>query len=408
MDKIKQLIIELVKAIFGQSFEVVDPLTAAPKQPVFSSIWIELVYKLAISPYPQHIKEARLAQWILESGRGTSELAIKHFNFGGFKWRSEMSLYGQSVLIKVPSEDLPQAFVDFNSIQDFIDGAQAFMKRAPYVPTKWELTTTAEQYISAIGKVYATDPNYISKVVAMIPEAKTLLAQYADVSVNEPVRPDQSLDLGEDDNNGHTVPVIMPSAPVFEKVTGVHFKEHGTYKTKTGNADGLVMHYTVSGRSKANAIAVLKYLAKEGLGCMVMDENGIIYVPEDFVIQKDVAYHAGTSTWKGRTAMSTYFMGMEICNWGSAGKEKGCTDLRTVPKSENMHAGTYQKYTEKQEAAFIQFCLWQLKVNPEFKIENIVGHDEIAPTRKSDPGGSLSMSMPKFRELITKLSKEQV
>lgn len=398
---IKELIIALVKAIFGDSAEI----TTETKEPKFKTIWYELIYRLAFTSYPQHIKEARLAQWILESGRGTSELSKKYLNFGGFKWRSEMALYGKTVNIKVPSEDKVEAFTHFNSIPDFIDGAQAFMKRAPYVPTKWELTTTAEDYIKAIGPVYATDPKYVTKVISLIPEAKNLLAKYKDLVVQEPARPDQDLDLGED-NDTNTSIVITPSAPIFEKVKGVKFKEHGNYRTASGKAEGLVVHYTVSGRTRAAAIAVLKYLASQGLGCMVMDENGVIYVPEDFVIEKDVAYHAGASSWNGKTGMSTYLMGMEICCWGTDGKAKGMTDLRTSAKTENIKAGTYQKYTEKQEAALIQFCLWQLKVNPEFKIENIVGHDEIAPTRKSDPGASLSMSMPKFRKLIGARSLE--
>ncbi len=50
----------------------------------------------------------------------------------------------------------------------------------------------------------------------------------------------------------------------------------------------------------------------------------------------------------------------------------------------------------------VNFCLWQLKVNPEFKVDWIMGHDEVAIPlgRKSDPGGCLSVTMPEFREII--------
>jgi N-acetylmuramoyl-L-alanine amidase len=36
------------------------------------------------------LKGITIAQWLLESGRGTSRLASEHLNFGGLKWRSGM------------------------------------------------------------------------------------------------------------------------------------------------------------------------------------------------------------------------------------------------------------------------------------------------------------------------------
>ena len=39
-------------------------------------------------------------------------------------------------------------------------------------------------------------------------------------------------------------------------------------------------------------------------------------------------------------------------------------------------------------------------VCPDFDVEWVVGHDEIAPSRKSDPGASLSMTMPELRKIF--------
>ena len=36
--------------------------------------------------YP-HLKAVTLAQWMLESARGNSQLATRHYNFAGLKWR---------------------------------------------------------------------------------------------------------------------------------------------------------------------------------------------------------------------------------------------------------------------------------------------------------------------------------
>ena len=200
-------------------------------------------------------------------------------------------------------------------------------------------------------------------------------------------------------------PVIAPVAdnPLYKEpkivvVPAVKFNTHGKYLTKSGRNKGLVVHYTVSGRTADNAKGVLKYLASQGYGCPVMDEDGVIYVAGNgYDFEKHVTYHAGKSVWKGVSGISFYNIGMEICNWG-IGAKVGPT--RTIISHENQKAGTYQAYTAAQEAALENFIIWQCKTNPEFSLDWVVGHDEIAPQRKSDPGGSLSMSMPDFRKKL--------
>jgi len=55
------------------------------------STWSELVSaaRVAVIPAPA-LRMVTLAQWILESGRGTSRLATEYGNFAGLKWRPEM------------------------------------------------------------------------------------------------------------------------------------------------------------------------------------------------------------------------------------------------------------------------------------------------------------------------------
>lgn len=70
----------------------------------------------------------------------------------------------------------------------------------------------------------------------------------------------------------------------------------------------------------------------------------------------------------------------------------------------------YHRYTAAQEAALRRLLLWLYMNNPTvFRIDNILGHDEVAvrrqpgpPTlgRKQDPGGALSVSMATLREEI--------
>lgn len=51
------------------------------------------VYRHTDIRYP-HLKGITLAQWALESGWGLSDLAMKHNNFAGMKWRPAMDSYG--------------------------------------------------------------------------------------------------------------------------------------------------------------------------------------------------------------------------------------------------------------------------------------------------------------------------
>lgn len=192
--------------------------------------------------------------------------------------------------------------------------------------------------------------------------------------------------------------------PEFITVKGVRFKDRGAYKTPSGKFSGLVVHYTVSGRKASSARAVLDWLAKQGLGCMVMDEDGKIYIPEGFDVLRSWNHHAGVSKWGNLTSVSSHFAGMEICCWGKGSKEG---PFRESKGEANIIAGKYQAYTEGQEKSLLNFILWARTKNPEFKIENVVGHDELRTAAgkhgdKQDPGASLSMTMPAFREHVKK------
>lgn len=233
----------------------------------------------------------------------------------------------------------------------------------------------------------------MDKIKVLLEELVSLLKQY--FKETKDVRPD----------NPPMISVEEDNEPTIVKVPGVKYKLRGKYKTPSGMPLGPLVHYTVSGRTAASARAVVKYLADQGLGALVMDENGIFYCAENYNFLKDVVYHAGVSTWQGKSGVSFYTVGIEICNWGTDGDRRGAKDLRTVPARHNMKAGTYQMFTQKQEASLINFINYLKKMSPDFNTQWIVGHDEVSPNRKQDPGGSLSMTMPELRTLFVEKSK---
>ena len=89
-------------------------------------------------------------------------------------------------------------------------------------------------------------------------------------------------------------------------------------------------------------------------------------------------------------------------------------DLRQTEKVFNVTvAGTYHRMNATQEDALTKLLLWMHRNNPTvFKLDNVVGHDEVAVEdasstslgRKQDPGASLSLYMPAYRTKLAQMA----
>ena len=77
------------------------------------------------------------------------------------------------------------------------------------------------------------------------------------------------------------------------------------------------------------------------------------------------AWHAGKSRWKKFTNLNKNSIGIELVNKG--------------------HQFGYQNFSNKQIKSLIQLCKI-LKKKYEIKKENFLGHSDVAPLRKIDPG----------------------
>lgn len=224
--------------------------------------------------------------------------------------------------------------------------------------------------------------------------------------MDEPTRPDITPEIIEDDK-----PVTLYKEPNIVRVKGTSWQSKGKFLTPSGKPMGLVVHYTVSNNTPQSALGVLKYFQRTPkelgyqLACPIMDVNGDIYIPENWKFLSDRNNHAGRSFWNGRSGLSSYYMGIEICNWGlldsKTKKLVPIKDQRVIKKkTDHRDAGTYQKFSEKQEESLINLCIMLKKTCPDFSFDNVATHCEIAPARKSDAGGSLSMSGPEFRKTL--------
>ena len=123
----------------------------------------------------------------------------------------------------------------------------------------------------------------------------------------------------------------------------------------------IVYHYTGM-RSETKA---LKRLTDDNsnVSChYFIKSNGqiILMVPELYE-----AWHAGKSNWKNIQSLNRYSIGVEIQNSG--------------------HENLYEKFSNKQMNSvkkLLRFLTKRYRVN----CKNILGHSDIAPNRKKDPG----------------------
>ena len=83
------------------------------------------------------------------------------------------------------------------------------------------------------------------------------------------------------------------------------------------------------------------------------------------VRDENVAWHAGKSKWGKYTNLNNHSIGIELVNKG--------------------HRLRYQNFTKDQIKSLIQLCKF-LKKKYKIKKENFLGHSDIAPLRKIDPG----------------------
>lgn len=143
----------------------------APPRDLFGKL--AAAYATDASVLPQ-LKAVTLAQWGLESGRGTSELSIQHFNFGGLKWRKEMT--GFATPVEYLAHDGKTEYCKFSSVEAFIKGYWQFLTRSPYEGWKAH-TASGEDFMRFVGPIYCPDGGYVREVLDLVPEAESLLEQ---------------------------------------------------------------------------------------------------------------------------------------------------------------------------------------------------------------------------------------
>jgi N-acetylmuramoyl-L-alanine amidase len=100
------------------------------------------------------------------------------------------------------------------------------------------------------------------------------------------------------------------------------------------------------------------------------------------VSETDRAWHAGESQWFRETALNDRSIGIELVN------RSGCASDATLSKQLKPLAALcrFEDYPSDQIAVLIQLIQGIIERHPEISPVNVVGHADIAPDRKVDPG----------------------
>ena len=123
----------------------------------------------------------------------------------------------------------------------------------------------------------------------------------------------------------------------------------------------IIIHYTGM-KKESDAISRLTDLKSEVSSHYLIKNDGVVMV---LVHDLYVAWHAGKSTWRNFNSLNKSSIGIEISNPG--------------------HQFNYKNFSKKQVNSLIKLIRVLIK---KYKIDykNILGHSDIAPLRKKDPG----------------------
>ena len=132
-------------------------------------------------------------------------------------------------------------------------------------------------------------------------------------------------------------------------------------KRKNKEIKFIIFHYTGMKKESDSINKLTKFNSKVSSHYFIKKNGEILtLVPETYI-----AWHAGVSHWKNFKSINKYSIGIEISNSG--------------------HDYNYTKFTNKQIKSLLKLSKYLIK---KYKIKKnfILGHSDIAPERKIDPG----------------------
>ena len=132
-------------------------------------------------------------------------------------------------------------------------------------------------------------------------------------------------------------------------------------KRKLKQIKFIIFHYTGMKKENQAVNKLINSKSKVSSRYLIKNNGEILTLVPDLY----VAWHAGVSSWKRYKSINKYSIGIEISNSG--------------------HEHLYKEFSKKQIKSILKLSTWLIK---KYKIKSnfILGHSDIAPDRKKDPG----------------------
>ena len=145
------------------------------------------------------------------------------------------------------------------------------------------------------------------------------------------------------------------------KITNNYSPNFNTPKRQKKNIKYIIIHYTGMKNELSALNRLTDYKSKVSAHYFIKKNGKILNLVPDLY----EAWHAGKSNWKNIQSLNRYSIGIEIQNPG--------------------HENFYEKFSNKQMNSvkkLLRFLTKKFRLN----CKNILGHSDIAPNRKKDPG----------------------
>ena len=132
-------------------------------------------------------------------------------------------------------------------------------------------------------------------------------------------------------------------------------------KRKSKQIKFIIFHYTGMQKEKDAIMRLTNFKSKVSCHYFIKNNGDIInLVPDSYI-----AWHAGVSVWQSYKFLNKNSIGIEINNPG--------------------HSFKYKNFSKKQILSILKLCKYLIE---KYKIKSkfILGHSDISPNRKKDPG----------------------
>ena len=148
---------------------------------------------------------------------------------------------------------------------------------------------------------------------------------------------------------------------MWPKITSNYSPNFSKRKRLKKNIKYIIIHYTGMKNELLALNRLTDHKSKVSAHYFIKKNGKIINLVPDLY----EAWHAGISNWKNIQSLNRYSIGIEIQNSG--------------------HENIYEKFSSKQINS-VKKLLRFLTVRYRVNCKNILGHSDIAPNRKKDPG----------------------